>query len=104
MHDIVTLLLAAMAGVALGGIFFGGLWWTVRRATQGRAPGLWFLASLLLRTVIVLAGFYFLGAHHWERLTACLVGFTLARLLVLWLTRCPDRRHALRTAEISHAP
>ena len=42
----------------LGAIFFGGLWWTVRKGVASRRPALWFLGSLLLRTSIALAGFY----------------------------------------------
>ncbi len=44
-----SLLQAAMAGAALGGIFFVGLWWTVQLGTLAKNPAPWFLVSLLLR-------------------------------------------------------
>jgi F1F0 ATPase subunit 2 len=87
MTETLPVLLAGIAGGALGAIFFGGLWWTVRQGVRSRQPALWFLGSLLLRTGIVLAGFYFVAGHHWERLLVCLLGFVMARLAVTRLTR-----------------
>jgi F1F0 ATPase subunit 2 len=87
MSETLTFVLAWIAGGVLGAIFFGGLWWTVRRGVVSKLPALWFLASLLLRTGITLAGFYFVADHHWERLLVCLLGFVMARLAVTRLTR-----------------
>lgn len=103
-RDIVTLLRAGMTGVALGGIFFGGLWWTVRLALSASTPGLWFLVSLLLRMSVLMAGIYFVGARHWDRLAACLVGLVMGRLIVTWLTQLPARRRRLQAAQFGHAP
>jgi F1F0 ATPase subunit 2 len=80
---ILSLAMAAMAGVALGLLFFGGLWWTVQRAAHSPRPALWFGPSLLLRIAIVGAGFYLLGDGTWQRLAAGLAGFVLARFAVL---------------------
>ena len=66
----------------LGGIFFGGLWWTVKRGLQSKNPAKWFFLSLVVRIGITLAGFYFVGRGHAERMVACLVGFILARFIV----------------------
>jgi F1F0 ATPase subunit 2 len=79
--------LALLTGVLLGAMFFGGLWWTVRKGATSNGRRLWFFGSLLLRTGITLAGFYFVAGGHWERLLACLLGFVLARLIVTRLTR-----------------
>ena len=87
------LVLALVAGVLLGAIFFGGLWWTVRKGVSSKQPALWFFGSLLLRMSIALAGFYFVGRGHWERLLLCLLGFVMARLVVTWLTRPPVEKH-----------
>lgn len=87
MNETLTRLLAGVAGGALGALFFGGLWWTVRKGISSRQPALWFMGSLLLRTSIVLAGFYVVSGAHWERLLLCLLGFVLARMAVTWLTR-----------------
>lgn len=89
MNDPLILSFAVIAGVALGGIFFGGLWWTIRRGASSSRPARWFLVSALLRMSVALVGFYFVGAGEWQRLVACLAGFIVARLLVMRLTRLP---------------
>ena len=104
MNEALTLLLAGLAGAALGAIFFGGLWWTVRQAVPSRHPARWFLASGLLRTGIVLAGFYLVGRGQWPQLLAALVGFIVARLVVMWLTRPAQENQKQPVQEARHAP
>jgi F1F0 ATPase subunit 2 len=104
MNEWVTLALALMAGLLLGAIFFGGLWCTVRKGVTSKRTTLWFLGSVLLRTSVVLLGFYFVLGDHWQRLVAGLLGFVIARLIATWLTR-PSGEHPTRPApETSHAP
>jgi F1F0 ATPase subunit 2 len=102
MNEASTLVLAWLAGGVLGAIFFGGLWWTVRKGVSSRQPALWFLGSLLLRMTIVLAGFYFTSGGYWERLLVCALGFVLARPVVTWLTRPAEPSKTAQ--EASHAP
>ena len=80
MSDIPALALALLAGALLGVFFFGGLWWTVQKGVTSERPALWFLGSLLLRTGLILAGFYLVSQGHWSRLVACLLGFLIARV------------------------
>jgi F1F0 ATPase subunit 2 len=94
MNEAVALMLAALAGAALGVIFFGGLWWTVRRGATSAQPALWFFCSLSLRMCIVLAGVYIVAGANWQRLLLCLLGFTAARLMVTRWTRTMEVRHA----------
>ena len=100
MNETLTLTLASMAGAALGAIFFGGLWWTIRKACASERPALWFFGSLLLRMSIALGGFYFVSGGNWKRLLLCLLGFTVARLVVTWVTRNPGdhRTHSAKEA------
>jgi F1F0 ATPase subunit 2 len=102
MSDPLALLLACMAGGALGAFFFGGLWWTVRRAVAAKRPALWILVSLLLRTSVTLVGFHVVSGGRPDRLLSCLLGFVMARLLVTRLTRSPAER--CPTHEAGHAP
>ena len=104
MNEVLTLLLAFAAGAGLGAIFFGGLWWTVRKGLASKQPALWFFCSLLLRMSIVLAGFYFVGLGHWQRLLVCLLGFVLARFAVKYLTGPPVEHHNSPSLEARHAP
>ena len=104
MNEALHVTLALVTGVLLGAIFFGGLWWTVQKGVSSKWSALWFFGSLLLRTSIVLAGFYFIARGHWERLLVCLVGFVMARSIVTWLTRSPGENQTHPTQEVSHAP
>lgn len=105
MNEAIALALAGAAGGVLGMIFFGGLWWTVGKVVSSEQPAPWLLASLMARMAIALVGFYFVSGGHWERLTACLVGFVFARLLVTWLTQTPAEGRSRRQArEATHAP
>ncbi|MDO8946477.1 MAG: ATP synthase subunit I [Desulfocapsaceae bacterium] len=58
MNERLILLLALLAGGVLGVIYFGGLWWTVRKGLASERSALWFFGSMLLRLSIVLPGFY----------------------------------------------
>jgi len=78
---------ALFAGCALGAVFFGGLWWTVRRGAVSPTPARWFIGSLVLRTTTVLAGFYAVGAGQPALMGLCLVGFLVARAVVLRISR-----------------
>jgi F1F0 ATPase subunit 2 len=96
MSETIILAAALTLGVLLGAIFFSGLWWTVRKGMTAKSPALWFLGSSLLRMGIVLVGFYFVARGDWKKLLLCLLGFLIARVVVLRLTRS--------SKETNHAP
>ena len=104
MNEALGLAPAMVTGVLLGVMFFGGLWWTVRKGFSSKQPALWFFGSLLLRISLALAGFYFVSGGHWERLLVCLLGFVLARLIVMRLTGPPVEHHNSPAKEVVHAP
>lgn len=104
MSEPITLLVSGLAGAVLGALFFGGLWWTVRRGVSSPRPALWFVGSLVIRSGLVLAGFYLVAAGQWDRLLLCVLGFYLARIAVMHLTR-PQKDPPSRSApETRHAP
>ena len=49
---------AVVAGVAMGMIYFGGLWWTVQRMPMARHPWALYAASLAIRGALTLAVIY----------------------------------------------
>jgi F1F0 ATPase subunit 2 len=104
MNEFLILALALVAGLLLGAIFFAGLWWTVRKGVSSKHPALWFLGSMLLRMSMVLLGFYFVGRGDWQRLVVCLLGFSIARYIVMRLTRTLVERPHSATKEAGHAP
>ena len=111
MNETLMLVLALVLGILLGAMFFGGLWWTVRKGVSSKQPALWFFGSLLLRTSIAMAGFYFIACGHWERLLVCLLGFVMARLVVTLrlrsgqacMTRLSGEDRTRPAQEASHA-
>jgi F1F0 ATPase subunit 2 len=102
MNNILLISLAGMTGIVLGIFFFGGLWITVRKSVSSNQPALWFLLSLILRVSITMLGFYYVSAGSWQKLTACLIGFTLARFLVIYRTREMDKKQVNLNQEVNH--
>ena len=104
MNEAPLLALAWLSGLILGAIFFGGLWWTIRKGISSKQPALWFLGSKLLRMGVTLGGFYLVGGGRWERWLLCLLGFVLVRLITWRLTGPPARRRTGPAPEASYAP
>ncbi len=102
MNEALGLVLAGVTGLMLGVIFFGGLWWTVRRGTASSRPAVWFVGSFVVRTIVVLAGVYFVAGESWQRLLLSLLGFLVARMLVTRLS--PPPSVPFTRAEVRHAP
>ena len=81
---IIQLFVSFITGTILGFLFFGGLWFTIKQLPKARHPWLLFLISAISRTLITLAGFWFVGiwlseTGRWQRMVACLLGFMIAR-------------------------
>ena len=104
MNESLGLVVALIAGLLLGAMFFGGLWWTVQEGLSSKRVALWFLGSLLLRMSVTLVGFYLVSGHHWERFLLCLIGFTIARMIVRRLTRQSEDDPSSPVLEARHAP
>jgi len=100
MSEPLSLILALIAGLMLGAMYFGGLWWTVRKGVSAKHPALWFMASMALRTGIVVTGFYFVLGDDWRKLLAGMFGFIVARSVAIRLARQKNRL----TGVASHAP
>lgn len=96
--DITAFAAAFLAGVILGGIYFGALWLTLRQLPHRRRPGLFLVASLTGRLGILLIAFYLiLISRHWIPLLASLIGFLIVRVLLIRRVK-----HRLDT-QISHS-
>jgi F1F0 ATPase subunit 2 len=78
-----SLILALLAGVALGVAFFLGLWWTVSKGLEANNPAVWFLVSFLLRMLMASLGFYWIAQFgRWQYLCMALVGFVMTRMIL----------------------
>jgi F1F0 ATPase subunit 2 len=89
MNDILILSLLLGAGLLLGVFFFGGLWWTTTRAVVSRFPTLWVFGSFVVRVSCTLTVIYFVSRNHWERMLICLLGFIIARIIILRYIKTP---------------
>ena len=87
MNEILYSILTFITGLLLGTLFFGGLWFTVKKAVTSKKPALWFVGSFLFRTGITLIGFYYTSLGNWQRLLICMLGFIVARLVIIYLTK-----------------
>ncbi|SDD11441.1 ATP synthase subunit I [Williamwhitmania taraxaci] len=90
MSEYLFMILVLLVGLALGTLFFGGLWFTVKKTINAKAPAIWFISSFFLRVSIVMIGFYFVAQGSWQRLIICLVGFIVARFVVTHITKSID--------------
>jgi F1F0 ATPase subunit 2 len=82
LREIEMMGMAFTCGLPLGVSYFGGLWWTIGRAFASNCPAVWFLGSLLLRTIVVMAAFYWVSQGDWRRALSCLFGFLVARIAI----------------------
>lgn len=92
MSEISNLVLSFIVGLLLGVLFFGGLWFTVKKLTTSTIPALLVLSSFVFRISIVLIGFYFIGLSDWKKLIVCLIGFIVARFVVIYYTKSIDEK------------
>lgn len=88
------MILVFIAGMALGMFFFGGLWFTIKKAVTAKIPAIWFFISFFLRVSVVLIGLYYISPGGWQPLTICLIGFIIARFIVIHLTKTIDKKQA----------
>ncbi len=85
------MVLSILIGACLGGLFFGGLWWTVRKVRDGDASYWFFGISFLLRSAVAIVGFYLLLRFGPLQLMAGLLAFLVVRIfLTHWLGPKPS--------------
>ncbi len=83
MNRLMLLTLTLCMGLGLGGLFFGGLWWTTQKALQSGRPANWILSSYFLRNGLALSSFFFVIRDSWQAFVVLLMGFMLSRWIVL---------------------
>jgi F1F0 ATPase subunit 2 len=71
--------IAAVAGILMGIIYFGGLWLTIQRMSQVNRPILILSGSFIIRLGMVLVGFYLVSDGRLEFLAVSLVTFFMTR-------------------------
>ena len=80
-------LMGVAAGSALGLLFYGGLWWTIRRLSTARSPAALALASFWIRAAGVAGAATWFVRRGWIACAGLLAGFALGRIVVSGLVR-----------------
>lgn len=81
MDNIWILILALLLGTLLGGLFFGGLWLTIKMALNSKMPAVLFILSFFIRTAMVIGGFYMIAKQDSSKWIMCACGFIIARFV-----------------------
>jgi len=102
MNEVMYFLLAFITGLVLGALFFGSLWFTVKKAMNAKMPALWIIGSFVFRITITLAGFYFVALGSWQRLAICTLGFVGARMIVMRMIKSSERKKLAQKITIEH--
>lgn len=80
MATVIAVAVGLVAGVVLGLVFFGGLWWTTQRLATASQPGILVAASLLVRVAVLAVGLYLLAQVGSAALLAAVLGLLVARI------------------------
>ncbi len=83
MVHIIYPILAFLAGVVVGFIFYYGLWLTVRFLPRSRSPVLVVMVSFVVRTALVLVTLYYMILIHWSCMVAYVIGFLMMRIVLI---------------------
>ncbi len=83
MSMMIELIFPFAVGGLLGAFYFYALWWSLGRLGRSRHPLAWLLGSAGIRIAGLVALFYLVMDGQWERLAACLLGFVVARLVLI---------------------
>lgn len=90
MNDLLMTLLVLLGGSCLGLMFFGGLWFTSKKMLDSKNLALWYIGSLFIRVGTTLLGFYYMGQHNLKYMLICLLGFIIARFIVIRMTKTKE--------------
>jgi F1F0 ATPase subunit 2 len=77
------LIVSLVAGAAAGVLYFGGLWWTVRRLPRSRQPHVLAFASFALRLTAVVGAVVALAFWHWLCALGAMAGLLVARTVMV---------------------
>lgn len=90
--DYLYLALSFLAGIGLGVMYFGGLWYTLRKLPTLSSPALVLFVSFWVRLGLLLLGVYLVSRGHWQQIAVCLLGIVVARfIMVRWLLPRPAK-------------
>jgi len=81
---IIEVLMSIIAGGAVGLLFFGGLWFTVRVIYRVKHPGWLMLFSFIVRIIAFLTAFYLIARYgNWLYLVFALAAALIVRTVLM---------------------
>lgn len=84
MSGLTHVFIPLIAGLALGAIYFGGLWLTLRRLVRCRQPAFLAFGSYFGRLAVCFAGFYLISkVAGMQGLLVCLAAFIIMRMVLV---------------------
>ena len=95
MNEITQLIFIIAAGFLLGALFFGGLWFTVKKSVSAKNPAWLIFGSMIFRMAMALSGFYYLSQFGCQAMLLGLLGFIAARFMVMYFTKKYDEKQNL---------
>jgi len=86
------IILSAMLviGFIVGILYFQGLWLTISRYSGSKYLGGKLLVSFLIRLTLAIGIFYYFMQDDWQRLILQLIGFLVARQVMIRRVRQPS--------------
>lgn len=92
--SVAAVALAAAAGLLIGLLYFGVLWWTVRRMLTARYPAVLVAGSFLVRAALAAAAIVFVAGGRLLPLLATIAGFLAGRTVLIRVVGAPLRAGA----------
>lgn len=78
-----TFALAGAGGALIGLLYFGILWWTVRRIPTARFPAALVAGTFLVRATLAAAGIVVVSRGEFLPLLTAIAGFLVARTILI---------------------
>jgi F1F0 ATPase subunit 2 len=81
-------------GIILGIVFFGGLYFTVRKLTEINNPSVLFVFSFIVRMAVLLWGLFYVSKGGYKGVLFTLLGILVIRYIMIFIINNPRQKTA----------
>lgn len=74
-------------GIALGIVYFGGLYFSIQKMTKAKYPSLIMTLSFILRMAILVGVFFYLSKGGYQDMLFGLLGVLLVRIIMTFMMK-----------------
>ena len=89
-------MIAFLVGAALGGVYFGGLYFSIRKMNEVKHPALLMVVSFFLRMGVLVAVFYFVAKRGYKDMLFTLIGVIIVRFIITFTLKEPTPKSIKR--------